>query len=420
MGYALTHQLIYDCKLDPTIGSSSEGFQVERYNRPLGGTTFRIARVSQAAVLEYANYCAGEDEAATCYHVTPGDDHETCIADAEEILSTFELIPNPFLEPLVTAPNHWLCQDEAGVNGHCTISYSVPLNALAFTNNGEGWAAGDDGLIYRLSGQTWAEVVSPSAESIYDLSFSSATNGWAVGVGPGVLHWDGNEWSEILPGNAPEEDQGGFPRVMYAVDAASDDDTWMVGTMKALDAKYTPYVMHWDGTELRAVNDFPGESSGLNAVLILGENDVLAVGGSSLGAMSYRWDGSNWTPSPVTGADMLYALRRAPDGTVWAAGIEYARDQSDTRGALFRWDGTAWQKIALPPLTGGIYQLALLPTGQIALGGDFTVLWSSTEWQPIIAGLAGYGWIADIETDAQGVTWALTHSGNLFRLEVGE
>jgi hypothetical protein len=41
------------------------------------------------------------------------------------------------------------------------------------------------------------------------------------------------------------------------------------------------------------------------------------------------------------------------------------------------------------------------------------------DWQPITTDIAGYGWIVDIEQDAQGKVWALTHSGNLFTLKMG-
>jgi len=69
---------------------------------------------------------------------------------------------------------------------------------------------------------------------------------------------------------------------------------------------------------------------------------------------------------------------------------------------------------------GGVYQLSILPEGQLVLGGDFSALWTGSEWQPIMASLAGYGWIVDLDMDLQGVVWALTRSGNLFRLETGD
>ncbi|OGO66170.1 MAG: hypothetical protein A2030_01920 [Chloroflexi bacterium RBG_19FT_COMBO_50_10] len=420
MGYSLTHRSIFECKLEPAVGRGAEGYQVEHYSRPLGSTTYEIARVSQSGVLVFANYCTGEGEDYTCYQMTPGDDHEACTLASEAVLATMQLISNPFIGALDSSPNTWLCQDQTGMDGLCLISYSVPLNAIAFTDNGEGWAGGDDGLLYHLSKQVWSEAVSPSTHPIYDLSFSSPSDGWAVGAGAQVLHWDGSAWTEMLPFHGPGEGPGGSTQVLYAVDAISATDAWMVGFMQGIDGKNRPYALHWDGTDLIEQTDFPDCNCGLNAVHSLGAEEVLAVGGSDLGAIALHWDGSTWSSTLIPGADNLYALGQATSGTVWAAGIEVARDQSDTRGSLFAWDGNTWRRSALPPLTGGIYALKALPTGQIILGGDFTALWTGLEWQPITTGIAGYGWIVDIEVDRQGTVWALTHSGNLFRLEIAD
>jgi hypothetical protein len=419
MGYSLHHRSIYDCKLTPSVAIDEEGYQVEKYSRPLGSTTFEVARYSQAGMLTFANYCTGEGEDATCYQVTPGADHEGCTVASEEVLATYELITNPFFGKLITAPNHWSCQNEAAIEGLCQISYSVPLNALAYTDSREGWAAGDDGLIFHMAAQAWGEFLSPSIHPIYDLHFSSPTNGWAVGDGAQVLRWDGSSWIEILPYHGPGEGPGGSTQWLFGVDVVSRDDAWMVGGIRGIDGKDLPYVLHWDGTDLIEQSTFPECNCGLNAVLSVGNGKVLAVGGSDLGAVALYWDGSEWFKTVIPGSDILYTLSQAPDGMVWAAGMEIARDQSDTRGTLFRWDGSTWQRLAVPPLTGGIYAVSALPTGQVVLGGDFNALWTVMSWEPITAGIAGYGWIADIEADAQGITWALTHSGNLFRLEIG-
>jgi hypothetical protein len=417
MAYALTHTSNYGCALDPTMLTDTGGYQVENYSRPLGSTEYEITRVSQAGVLLFTNYCTGDGEDATCYQMTPGTDHEACTRDSEAVLASYQLNPNPFFGPLISSDNQWSCQNQSGEQGLCLISYSVPMNALAFTSLGEGWIAGDDGIIYHLANQVWSEVDSPSTHPIYDLSFSSPTDGWAVGAGAQVLHWGGNAWTEVLPFHGPGEGPGGSTQMLYGVDATSAKDAWMVGNMKGIDGKTQPYALHWDGTDLVEQNVFPECNCSLNAVLSLGRDNVLAVGGSDLGAVALHWDGSEWTSTPIQGADNLFALRKFADGTVWTAGIEVARDQSDARGTLFRWDGSNWQRFALPPLTGGVYALSVPPTGEVILGGDFTALGSNLALEPIATGIAGYGYIADIEIDPQGVIWALTHSGNLFRLE---
>lgn len=416
MGYALTHNTIFGCKLEPSVGKGAEGYQVEHFSRKFGVTSFEIARVGQAGVLVFANYCSGEGEDYTCYQVTPGDNHEGCTQAAEEVLSTFNLIPNPFFGNATETPNRWICEAAAGTPGLCQISYSVPLNALAFTPDGQSWAAGDDGILLHREGQVWNEASSPTIHRLFDLSFASATNGWAVGDGAQVVRWNGSRWNEVLPYHGPGEGPGGSSQVLYAVDAFSVNEVWMVGAMKGIDLKNRPYALHWNGKDLLEENTFPECNCGLNAVLVIGVNDIYAAGGSDLGAMIFHWDGTTWSGTMIPGADHLYALKEAADGMLWAGGIEIARDQSDTRGALFRWDGTRWQRVPVPPLTGGIYALGILSGGKVVLGGEFTALRSGLEWQPISTDIAGFGWIVDIEQDLQGNLWALTHSGNIFEL----
>jgi hypothetical protein len=420
MSYSLSSRLIYGCKLEPAVGVGAEGYQVENYSRPLGSTTYQIARVGLAGVLQYANYCTGEGEDATCYQMTPGDDHTACTQAAEEVLATYKLIPNPFFARTAEPSNRWSCQDAAGTVGLCLISYSIPLNSLAFSPDGSAWAAGDDSLLLHRQAQVWTEASSPAAHPLYDLNFRSATDGWAVGAGAEVIRWDGSQWKETLPYHAPGEGPAGSTQVLYAVDALADNEAWMVGVTKGIDGKNLPYALHWNGKDLLEENAFPDCNCGLNAVLIRGRDDVYAAGGSDLGAVIFHWDGANWSGTNLAGADHLYTLSLAPDGTLWASGIEVARDQSDTRGVLFHWDGNQWQRVALPPLTGGIYAMTILASGQIVVGGDFTAMRSGLEWQTIGTEIAGYGWIVDIERDAQNNVWALTHSGNIFRLVIGQ
>ncbi|HSB66473.1 MAG TPA: hypothetical protein VLD65_07835, partial [Anaerolineales bacterium] len=332
--------------------------------------------------------------------------------------SSYQLVSNPFYASTVKPPNRWACQDAAGTIGLCAISYSVPLNALAFTPDGQGWAAGDDGMLLHRESQAWKEVSNPATHPLYDLHFSSASNGWAVGDGAEVLRWDGSQWIEVLPYHGPGEGPGGSTQILFAVDVDSINDAWMVGVMKGIDGKNRPYTLHWDGKDLVEESAFPDCNCGLNAVLIRAKNDIYAAGGSDLGAMIFHWDGSNWSGMQLTGADHLYILSQAIDGSLWAGGIDVSRDQSDARGALFHWDGSQWQRIALPPLSGGIYALSALSSGQIVVGGDFTAMRNGLIWQAISTDIAAYQWIVDIEQDPQGSVWALTRSGNLFQLSI--
>ncbi len=416
MGYALTSRSMYGCSLAPVVEPATEGFQVEKFDRPLGATSFEISRMSQNGVLASTAYCTGEGEQRSCYQVSLGTDHEACLKAAEEVLAGYQLITNPFFDQVPSSKTHWTCTDASGAPGLCAISYSIPLNTLAFTNDGGAWAGGDDGVLYQHLGSQWVKAASPASHPIYDLAFSSPQDGWAVGAGAQVLHWDGTAWSEVLPYHAPGEGPAGSTQVLYAVEVRSNKDAWMAGAMTGIDGKTQPYLLHWDGEQLVEPAALPDCICGLNALLSLGVNDLYAVGGSDLGAVSFHWDGSAWSKLPIQGADTLYTLVQSYDGSLWTAGIEVARDRSDTRGAVFYWDGSSWQRVAVPPLTGGIYALALRGNDQLVLGGDFSAMRDAAGWQPVVTDIAGYGWIVDIAADLRGDLWALTRSGNIFKL----
>ena len=418
MGYSLTHRSIYGCKLEPVQPATVEGKEIEQYTHPLGATKFEVQRVGQAGVLLYASYCTGTGVDRTCYQMTPGDDHEKCTQAAEEVLSSFKLVANLFFSISDKTLNRWTCQDAAGTVGLCQISFSRPLNALAFTPDGQVWAAGNNGLLLHREGQTWKEFSSPATHALLDLNFSSATSGWAVGEGAEVLRWDGNAWNEVLPYHGPGEGPGGSTQVLYSVDILTVNEAWMVGNMKGIDGKNRPYALHWNGKDLLEQTTFPECNCGLKSVLIRNRDDVYAAGGSDLGAIIFHYNGLSWTSTLLPGADIIYTLIQSGDGSLWAGGIEVSRDQQDARGALFHWDGYQWHRVAVPPVSGGIYALSTLPGGQIVLGGDFTALRNGLDWQPILTDIAGYGWIVDIELDQQGGMWALTHSGNIFKLGI--
>ncbi len=203
MGYSLSSRSIYDCKLEPSVGKGAEGYEVEKFSRPIGVTKFEVARVSQAGELMFTNYCTGEGEDDTCYQMIPGADHAACTQAAEDVLASFKLVPNPFFGTTTTPTNHWICQDAAGTVGLCLISYSIPLNALGFGPDGQAWAVGNNGIILHRVGVEWKEASSPAIHPLYDLSIPSLTSGWAVGAGAEVIKYDGSGWSEVLPYHGP-------------------------------------------------------------------------------------------------------------------------------------------------------------------------------------------------------------------------
>src|SRR5262245_28863733 len=59
----------------------------------------------------------------------------------------------------------------------------APLHAVQFLNKNEGWAAGDDGVVWHTidGGQTWERQPTGVRGSLRALFFRDPMEGWAVG-----------------------------------------------------------------------------------------------------------------------------------------------------------------------------------------------------------------------------------------------
>lgn len=122
------------------------------------------------------------------------------------------------------------------------------LQAVDATSATDIWAVGHlgqalskhDPLVERSDGVNWSVGRSPAGKSVHALtgvSMTSPTDGWALTDSSGVEHWNGGRWKAVTTPNA-----GRFAR-LYAIDALSATDAWVVGAKEG-DA----LVEHWDGS----------------------------------------------------------------------------------------------------------------------------------------------------------------------------
>ncbi len=127
-------------------------------------------------------------------------------------------------------------------------SYPYNLNAIDCTSSTLCWAAGNNGLLMRLSGTTWSRVAPPvSLSTVFRGIKAVASNDiWAVGYlssAPIIIHYNGSLWS--IPGTID-------PLVnfrLYAVDCRDANDCWLAGASGG--------VAHWDGSTLYKVTSNP-------------------------------------------------------------------------------------------------------------------------------------------------------------------
>jgi len=166
---------------------------------------------------------------------------------------------------------------------------------------------------------------------------------------------------------------------LKAVDAASGNDVWAVGTYKVGSGSYgyMTLALHWNGvqwTQISSPNPNPNPSSGLNdflAVEAISSNDVWAVGytySSGNGQLNLieHWDGVQWSivPSPNPGANTnrLTGISALSSNDIWAVG--YYVGGSGNRTLVMHWNGSGWSVVPSPNI--GPYNNELLEVDAIS------------------------------------------------------
>lgn len=282
------------------------------------------------------------------------------------------------------------------------------LSGVADVSPANAWAVGysqtstgePTALIQHWNGSGWSRVpggTSPtsSAETLNAVAAVSATDVWAVGehfdstaggfVGL-IEHFNGTAWS-IVPNPDTYTSQGiehgisGYNSVV----AISSSDVW-VATKEGVE---TAVVEHWNGSAwsviptppLAVFNGQAVNGVAVNALAATSSSDVWAVGGTvGFGRRPPRnqliehWDGKSWSivPAPsgtgttTTTPQALSSVTALSATDAWALGYQ----PGTALPAFQHWDGTAWNNVAVPNVSGVLSQLSSAPTGAlIAVGG---------------------------------------------------
>lgn len=268
--------------------------------------------------------------------------------------------------------------------------------------SGEVWATGRAGTLLRRGGGSWSPTSSPTTAWLYGFAGRGSTDLWAFGEGGTVLHWDGKEWAlrpvpiqgtlrtatvssmgdlwlagtggTLVSGSltaAWRVVTGGMPH-FNDIWGSSENDLWIVGMGGV--------IYHFDGLRVRPVRT--GFTHDLHAIWGSGPNDIWAVGwagpilhydgvrwsaasankeylftvwgsGSSdvwaagdASGLAQHWDGSRWTSVDTGLRTYLYGLWGSDSSHIWATGYG---------GVCAKWDGSKWNKEALPVTAGEIY-----------------------------------------------------------------
>src|SRR5690242_15348380 len=221
-----------------------------------------------------------------------------------------------------------------------------------------------------------AQPVRPAAFSpLNGIAAVSPCDGWAVGYQasslnpnteqPLIEHWTGSSWTtapiSISPGS------------LSSVSAVAASDVWAAG-----DTPDGGLVLHYDGTGwTRTPTPHDSDRTHLLAVDGRTASDAWAGGYIGIGpgagpvhVMMMRWDGTNWTPSPLP-ADVsgdgfeVFSVSADSATDAWAV----AKDPLTTSSALLHWNGSQWTSSTVNGPAGAVFSSVTALSPARRLGG---------------------------------------------------
>ncbi|MEJ7604253.1 MAG: hypothetical protein WKG01_40710 [Kofleriaceae bacterium] len=202
------------------------------------------------------------------------------------------------------------------------------------------WAVAENGTVLRSNGTTWSVVPNTGITSeVKSVWGSSATDVWLAGVGA-IHHWNGSTWSTQ-----------GFAGQFYGISGSGPYDVWAGG------ANNGPVLRRYTGS-WGSVTHGLGNTT-IFTVLVLAANNVWATSAVP-NKESVQWNGSTWTPRPVSVGTALQKLWAAAPNTMWGVGA--------TRVA--RWNGSSWTVTQPLGSTVSLSAVAGLGTSIWVVGGN--------------------------------------------------
>lgn len=229
----------------------------------------------------------------------------------------------------------------------------LDLRAVTAVAPGDLWAAtasrtGDHHHAVTLHGLGghWVRrsgAVLPDYPELLGIDGSGAADVWAVGDsehGAVAEHWNGRGWKRY-PVPTP-----GFDSVLNAVTVLGPDDVWAVGSyLHDRGSLSQTLILHWNGrTWTRSPSPTTSPYVDLAAVAFPSTHLGFAVGETSHGSLLLRWNGTRWVEVdiPVGGGAEFFAATAISAHDVWIAG------DIGSRSLTYHWNGRAWTHVRSP------------------------------------------------------------------------
>lgn len=231
-------------------------------------------------------------------------------------------------------------------DGYGWVAFPVPsdvqvwYHTLSVLRPQVFFAGGTDGALVKYDHGAWTPYTTNSiAKSGLNAIWAlDETSLWAVGFEGEILTYQAqtDSWSSTVLESQP----------LYDIHASSPANVWAVGS--------SALVAHDDGTGWRNYQISDANLSAFRGVRALAEDDVWFVGSyKNLGdGVIYHFDGTRFQKYAMPpGTPAFYSLDMAPHTQNLYAGT--------CDGRVFKYDGATWSEFLKPPLHGEVSAIAV-------------------------------------------------------------
>ncbi len=316
---------------------------------------------------------------------------------ADTPVNALLLCPGPEGMTLYAAGDGFLRRSVDGGNTWTNILYghAYPLYSLTCGPNGDVWAAGFMGYVYRIRGGiAHGMTAEEDFHTLYHIQISPTGHLWTVGDGPVILHSEdeGGHWRL----------QNGGPLVnLYEVDFVDPQHGWAVGERRRpMGGHYNGIVLHTeDGGETWEVQDLPNDQDygwlwGLDCIDV---NRCWAAG--RYGRIFYTEDGGRTWQRRYSGTSKWLHEVAFPSPERGYIGGNYDPARGHSLFLRTRDGGETWEDMA-PPIGLPLYAVDALGPMHVAAASDQGAI--------IVSHNGGASWIrtnAPHRVNLRSITW---------------
>jgi len=207
----------------------------------------------------------------------------------------------------------------------------------------------EQGEIYHYDGSIWQAMNVPTAPLLIWVFGFGPDDVYAVGEEGGALHYDGQRWRSL---------QSGTNEDLWGIWGSAPEDLWIVGGDTG---QGDPVILHFDGQTFTPMAPPPNDRNANALFKVWGiGSKVFAVGSNGL---IIEYDGQDWLQVPTGAAadDDFVSLWGTSENNIVAVG-------GRSIGRLSAYDGQSWTTQGLGPAPG-LNAVFMVDADEAIIGG---------------------------------------------------